>query len=220
MTSIEWLIYLDMPRNRSKGRETSGQTPKKLIDVAIDLFSRKGFKGTSIRDIAAEMGMTTSNIYHYFGTKSGVLSAIRHQTLEPIIREFKRISSLDLPPLDRFTLLLRTHLTYMDAHRKESKIFSLSEESLSSGKNAVEKKFHRETFLIYRSEIERLLSSMGRQGNATIAAFNTLGTVIWFLRWYKPRGHNSLEEVIEAITGYVLHGIIGDCPQGGKASKA
>lgn len=209
-----------MPKNRARGLETSRQTPKKLIDVAIDLFSRKGFKGTSIRDIAAEMGMTTSNIYHYFGTKAGVLSAIGRQTLEPIIREFRRISSLDLPPLDRFTLLLRTHLIYMDAHRKESKIFSLSEEALSSGKNDLNKKFHKETFLIYRSEIERLLSSMGRKGDSTIAAFNTLGTIIWFLRWYRPGGRNSLEEVINTIIEYVLHGIIGDCPPGGKASKA
>jgi len=209
-----------MPKNKTKGIETSGKTPKKLIDVAIDLFSRKGFKGTSIRDIAAEMGMTTSNIYHYFGTKAGVLSTIERQTLEPIIQEFRRITSLDLPPLDRFILLIKTHLTYMDTHRKESKIFSLSEETLSSGKNDLNKKFHKETFSIYRSEIERLLSSEGRKGNSTIAAFNTLGTVIWFLRWYHPGGRNSLEEVTNVIIAYVLHGILGDYPSSGKASKA
>ena len=135
-----------MPKKRLKGKEISGQTPKKLIDVAIDLFSRKGFKGTSIRDIAAEMGMTTSNIYHYFGTKAGVLSAIERQTLEPIIQEFRRITSLDLPPLDRFILLIKAHLTYMDTHRKESKIFSLSEETLSFGKNDFNKKFHPGVF--------------------------------------------------------------------------
>jgi len=209
-----------MPKNRAKGRKTSGQTPKKLIDVAIDLFSRKGFKGTSIRDIAAEMGMTTSNIYHYFGTKGGVLAAIERQTLEPIMREFRRIASLDMPPLDRFILLLRTHLTYMDAHRKESKIFTLSEETFPSNKRSLNKEFQTETFSIYRSEIERLLSSMGRKGNSTIAAFSTLGVVIWFLRWYRPDGRSSLEEVINAIIEYVLHGIIGDCPPGDKASKA
>jgi AcrR family transcriptional regulator len=208
-----------MPKNRARRPEISGKTPKKLIDVAIDLFSRKGFKGTSIRDIASEMGMTTSNIYHYFGTKAGVLSAIERQTLEPIIQEFRRITSLDLPPLNRFILLIKTHLIYMDTHRKESKIFSLSEETLS-GKNDLNKKFHKETFSIYRSEIERLLSSEGRKGNSTIAAFNTLGTVIWFLRWYHPGGHNSIEEVINAIIEYVLHGIIGDYLPGDKPLKS
>ena len=53
------------------------QTNKdKIIRVAIDLFSAKGFKGTSIRDIASAMGMSISNIYHYFGNKEGLWLAI------------------------------------------------------------------------------------------------------------------------------------------------
>ena len=112
-----------MPKKNIHEPDITGNTPRKLIDVAIDLFSRKGFKGTSIRDIAAEMGMTTSNIYHYFGTKSGLLSAIERQTLEPIMQEFRRIKDLNMPPLERFTLLIRTHINYMDTHRKESKIY-------------------------------------------------------------------------------------------------
>jgi TetR/AcrR family transcriptional regulator len=198
-----------MPEKKLKVRETSSDTPKKLIDVAIDLFSRKGFKGTSIRDIAAEMGMTTSNIYHYFGTKSGVLAAIEQQTLEPIMKEFRRIAVLDMPPLERFSLLIRTHLTYMDAHRRESKIFTLSEENFPQSNRNLNKRFQTETLFIYRTEIERLFSSMGRNQDTTIAAFNTLGVVIWFLRWYSPDGPSSLDEVIDSIIKFVLHGIMG-----------
>jgi AcrR family transcriptional regulator len=199
-----------MLRKEKGGRGKSSQTSKKLIDVSIDLFSRKGFKGTSIRDIAAEMGMTTSNIYHYFGTKAGLLSAIEQRTLEPLIKEFRRIASLDLPPLDRFKLLIRTHLTFQDSHRNESKIFSLREEPFPNSKKDLNKKFQTETFFIYRSEIERLLASKGRKGNSTIAAFSALGAVVWFLRWYHPDGRNSLEEVIQAITDYILYGVIGE----------
>jgi AcrR family transcriptional regulator len=205
-----------MSRKEKEGRGKSSKTSKRLIDVSIDLFSRKGFKGTSIRDIAAEMGMTTSNIYHYFGTKAGLLSAIERQTLEPLIKEFRRIASLELPPLDRFKLLIRTHLTFQDSHRNESKIFSLREESFPHGKKDLNKKFQTETFFIYRSEIERLLASMGREGNSTIAAFSTLGAVVWVLRWYNPEGSSSLEEVIEAISEHVLYGIIGERPPNDK----
>ena len=198
-----------MSRNKGKSPTTSSKTPEKLLAVAIDLFSTKGFKGTSIRDIASKLGMTTSNIYHYFGTKAGILAAIERQTLEPILSEFRRIAGLNLPPVDRFTLLIKTHLAYMDTHRKESKILSLSDETLlSSGKNGLTRRVHKETFSIYRREIERLLSTEGIRGNATIAAFNTIGTVIWFLRWYRPGGPNSLDEVTDNIVSYVLHGIL------------
>jgi TetR/AcrR family transcriptional regulator, cholesterol catabolism regulator len=195
----------------SKNRESSSQTSKKLIEAAIDLFSRKGFKGTSIRDLAAEIGMTTSNIYHYFDTKEGLLAAIEQQTLEPITREFRRIASIDMPPLDRFVLLIRTHLAYLDVHRKESLIFSsLSEETFPPGRKDLNKKFQTETFFIYRSEIERLLSSIGMKKNSTILAFSTLGSIIWFLRWYRPDGGMTFDEVANAIIDYILSGITGN----------
>ena len=199
-----------MSRNKAKSPTTLSSTPEKLLVVAIDLFSRKGFKGTSIRDIASKLGMTTSNIYHFFGTKAGILAAIERQTLEPILSEFKRIVGLDLPPLERFTLLIKTHLSYLDTHRKENKILSLSDETLlSSGKNGLTRRYHKETLSIYRNEIDRLLSTEGVTGNATLLAFNTLGTVIWFLRWYRQGGPNSLEQVTDSIVSYVLHGILG-----------
>ena len=200
-----------MAGSGKKSSEISKETARRLIEVAIDLFSRKGFKGTSIRDIAAEMGMTSSNIYHHFGTKEGVLRAIERQTLEPITREFRRIASLDLPPLDRFSMLIKAHLAYLDLHRKESLIFStINEETFPADRKDLNKKFQTETFFIYRSEIERVLSSMGKQGNSTVAAFSTLGSIIWFLRWYRPQGEKSFDEVANSIIKYILYGIIGN----------
>jgi TetR/AcrR family transcriptional regulator, cholesterol catabolism regulator len=204
-----------MPGTGKKSREISRETAKRLIEVAIDLFSRKGFKGTSIRDIAAEMGMTSSNIYHHFGTKEGVLRAIERQTLEPITREFRRIAILDLPPLDRFSMLIKAHLAYLDLHRKESLIFStINEETFPADRKDLNKKFQTETFFIYRSEIERVLSSIGKQGNSTVAAFSTLGSIIWFLRWYRPQGEKSFDEVANSIIKYILYGIIGNGSSG------
>ena len=52
------------------------ETSQKIVDVAINLFASKGFKGTSIRDIANAADTTVSNIYYYFGNKEGLLFAI------------------------------------------------------------------------------------------------------------------------------------------------
>jgi TetR/AcrR family transcriptional regulator, cholesterol catabolism regulator len=202
---------MPMPRNKLTAPQMSKQTAKKLIDVAIDLFSRKGFKATSIRDIAADMGMTSSNIYHYFRTKQGVLAAIERQALEPITHELRRIASLDMPPLERFSLLIRTHLAYLDIHQKEGLIFAtLHEETLPPDAKDLNKKFQMETFFIYRSEIQRLLASMEKEGNPTVAAFSTLGSVIWFLRWYRPRKEKTFGEVADSIINYILCGVIGE----------
>jgi len=195
--------------------ERSKQTSQKLINVAVDLFSRKGFKATSIREIATKMGMTTSNIYHHYGTKAGLLSAIEKNTLTPLIDELRRIKNLDMPPLDRFVLLIKTHLRFMHTHRKESKIFTFFEEASESGKA-----FQIETYAIYRSEIQRLAESRGREIDITVATMCTLGAVLWFLRWYRPGGRLSIEEVLDSISEYVLSGIIGDDELNVKKTRA
>ncbi|HVY74155.1 MAG TPA: TetR/AcrR family transcriptional regulator [Puia sp.] len=47
-----------------------------LMDKAELLFSRKGFEGTSVRDIAEEAGINTAMISYYFGSKEKLMEAI------------------------------------------------------------------------------------------------------------------------------------------------
>lgn len=193
-----------MPKKKKIDREASKGTEKKMIEVAIDMFSRNGFTGTSIRDIAAQMGMTSSNLYYYFSTKEKMLTEIERQTLEPIIQEIRRVSTIDLPPDERLALLIKLHLEYLDAHRKASRIFSFSEDKLPG--NRV---FQQEAYSIYKSEIARLLSSYGKKEDPTVITFCTLGVIMWFLRWYRPDGKLPLDEVISALIKFIMQGILG-----------
>jgi AcrR family transcriptional regulator len=47
-----------------------------LLDSAELLFSRKGFDGTSVRDIAEEAGINTAMISYYFGSKEKLMEEI------------------------------------------------------------------------------------------------------------------------------------------------
>lgn len=47
-----------------------------LIEVAIDLFSRKGFGGTTTKEIAAAAGVTEAIIFRHFATKQDLYRAI------------------------------------------------------------------------------------------------------------------------------------------------
>lgn len=44
----------------------------RILAAASSLFTRKGYNGTSTRDIAAEAGVSLGNIYNYFGTKEEI----------------------------------------------------------------------------------------------------------------------------------------------------
>ncbi len=51
-------------------------TKKKIYEVAIKLFAKKGYKATSMREIAKEVGIAVSAIYNHFKSKEEILDAI------------------------------------------------------------------------------------------------------------------------------------------------
>jgi len=54
----------------------AGSTRERILQVALDLFGRQGYSGTSIRDIANRMGMTKAAVYYHFPSKENLLADI------------------------------------------------------------------------------------------------------------------------------------------------
>ena len=52
------------------------QTKDKIFDVALDLFSKKGYDSVSIRTIASEVGIKESSIYNHYSSKKEILMSI------------------------------------------------------------------------------------------------------------------------------------------------
>ncbi|MBI5602206.1 MAG: TetR/AcrR family transcriptional regulator [Deltaproteobacteria bacterium] len=190
---------------------------EKLLKTAIDLFAAKGFRGTSIRDIAQAMGMSISNIYHYFGSKEGLLLAILEESSQRLVYRLKEITQKDMEPLERFELLLETHIRISEARMNEAKIFSLDEEHLSPEGNKVNRQIQREILNIYLGELKTLKKSGHiHSRNLTVLAFNIFGTINWLLRWYRTDGALTLEQICREIISFILYGVIGN--KGNKSS--
>ena len=182
---------------------------EKLIEVASNLFAAQGFKGTSIRDIARAMGMSISNIYHYFGNKEGLLLEILKYSSALLAERLHRLEKMDIDPLEKFRLLIHSHLCFSMEHSDKSKIFFLDEDHLTPEGREINLKIQREIFQIYTSQL-RILAEAGyiRSQNITIMAFNIIAMINWHLRWYRPDGQLTLEETIYEIINFVLHGIL------------
>jgi len=56
----------------SKGSKTKA----KILKTALKLFSSKGYKATTVRDIAGAMGMKQSALYNHFKNKDAILEAL------------------------------------------------------------------------------------------------------------------------------------------------
>ena len=52
------------------------KTKQKILEVAVDLFSQKGFSGVSIREITRNVGIKESSLYNHFQSKDDILTQI------------------------------------------------------------------------------------------------------------------------------------------------
>src|SRR5579875_285709 len=51
-------------------------TRERILDVALDLFTRKGYAETSLREIAAALGFSKAALYYHFASKQDILLAL------------------------------------------------------------------------------------------------------------------------------------------------
>ncbi|WP_197383440.1 TetR/AcrR family transcriptional regulator [Mycolicibacterium mengxianglii] len=72
------------PADAAEDLQTRADTRQRLIDVAVDLFTRFSFAGTSLQMIADELGFTKAAIYHHFRTREQLLDAVVAPMLEQL----------------------------------------------------------------------------------------------------------------------------------------
>ena len=66
-----------MPEQSVNSAPTKGsKTKEKILKTALKLFSSKGYKATTVRDIAGAMGMKQSALYNHFKNKDEILETL------------------------------------------------------------------------------------------------------------------------------------------------
>lgn len=81
-------VRIAAPRRSQEDR--TRRSRKHILAAALKLFSRRGYHGTSIRDIAEASRASTGNVYHHFPDKEAIFNAL-------IQEYFEAISSPDHP---------------------------------------------------------------------------------------------------------------------------
>ena len=58
---------------------------RRILDAAARVVRRKGLDATRMRDIAAELGMHTGNLYYYFRDKGELIAFCQEATLDRLL---------------------------------------------------------------------------------------------------------------------------------------
>ncbi|HEX3125735.1 MAG TPA: TetR/AcrR family transcriptional regulator [Thermoanaerobaculia bacterium] len=64
-----------MARRRTQASKSEAST-QKVLKAALSLFSRQGFRATSMRQLARRAGLSVGNLYHHFGNKERIFQRL------------------------------------------------------------------------------------------------------------------------------------------------
>lgn len=118
------------PSNRMTGDKRRMQ----ILHIAIELFSKKGFSGTTTKEIAAAAGISEAMVFRHFATKEELYSAIL---------DYKACEGEDLTPRlwvgnaiaeeDDFKVFYSLAINALERHEKDTKFMRLLMHSALEG---------------------------------------------------------------------------------------
>ena len=82
-----------------------------LLSESMRLFNLKGYRNTSMEDIAAQVGMPASGIYRYFSGKSDILAAAFRRAADRLSAEFSAVTSTVTQPEEALTAVIDAYVT-------------------------------------------------------------------------------------------------------------
>lgn len=83
-------------------------TRQRIVEIAECLFRQLGFQKTTVADIARELGMSSANVYRFFGSKSEINEAVAHHLMGEVERAGEAIAAENSSASGRLRKLVRT----------------------------------------------------------------------------------------------------------------
>ncbi|NTW03210.1 MAG: TetR/AcrR family transcriptional regulator [Oscillochloris sp.] len=93
-----------------------------ILDQALQLFAARGYDGVGVQEICVAAGITKPTLYHYFGSKRGLLTALVQERTATFRADLAEVTAYagDLPKS-----LERVALTYFAFATREPLLYRL-----------------------------------------------------------------------------------------------
>ena len=188
----------------------AGGRREELLRIAGSLFAQRGFRNTTVRDIADTAGILSGSLYHHFDSKESMVDELLDTFQTELFDTYDAIVSSDRSPLAKIEAVVRASFDAIDQHHSEVAIFQNDATYLSS--------FERFGYLIERNARFRdLWSGLLKEAMAAgeLRADLDVDLVYRFLRdtvwvavtWYRPGGTLAVTEVADQYLAILFQGI-------------
>jgi TetR/AcrR family transcriptional regulator, cholesterol catabolism regulator len=193
-----------------KDTHASATRRDELLEIAAELFAEKGFKNTTVRDIADAAGILSGSLYHHFDSKESMVDEILQTFQTELFAAYDEVIASDADARTKIERAVRLSFEAIDEHRYEVAIFQNDADFLGG--------FERFGYLAERNAQSRqvwmTLLNEGVQTGALRADLNIeltyrfIRDTVWVaVRWYRPGGELSHTEVADQYLTILLDGI-------------
>ena len=196
-----------MAVTRRRGRTAGESTSEEIRSVALDLFYKRGFQATTLRDIAAKVGIQVGSLYNHIASKGELLFEIMENVMLDLLEDQRQVAETP-DVVERMRLLVYHHVKFHGERAEEVFVGNSELRSLSRAQRARVVALRHEYEQMFMDELQDGI----RQGkflpvDVQVTAYGILAMTTWVAAWYSSRGRLSLEEIAEIYTALVLRGI-------------
>ena len=169
-----------------------------VLESATRLFTEKGYEAASVRDLAAELEIRPSSLYHHFPGKQHILFAICMRMQTDFNAEVMPELVAERPPDEAIAAAVRRHVIF--GHRRKGEVVvnirerrSLPPEQLAQV-NVLRREYRDTMARVIEAGCERGVFCVGEPKLAAMAIVDMINGLA---HWFKPRDEEDLERMAD-----------------------
>jgi len=197
--------YTSMARPRLADRRPYDRD--RVVDVAVQVFTERGYDGATMTDIARALGIHKTSIYHYVSGKEELLDDAVKRALNALHGMLAEPGATSGPAVERLRYVVRRTVEIMVRQLAEVTVLLRVRGNTATERWAVSRR--RE----FDHAVQRIVGEAIASGDLRDDVDTALVTRLIFgmsnsvTEWYQPRGRLSADEVARAIETVVFEGL-------------
>lgn len=189
---------------------SSGQiTAQAIRREAARSFAERGYEGTSLRQIAADVGIKVGSLYNHITSKEDLLFSVMGGTMDALNADLERALKGKEGPLDQLIAFVGCHIRFHAEHAQRVFIGNTELRSLHADARRSITVERRK----YREQLESLIVEVQQAGlsdtlNPRLHTFSVVAIGTHVSSWYRPDGEFDLEDIVRDYTKIVLRSLM------------
>jgi TetR/AcrR family transcriptional regulator, cholesterol catabolism regulator len=187
-----------------------------LVRLAGELFAEKGFRATTVREIADAAGILSGSLYHHFDSKESIGDEILSGFLNDVLGGYREAVAAGGNPRATIERIVRSSAVALTEHRAALTMLQNDWNHFSAQPRfAYLRSAMREIEQIWVAELEAgKAAGLFRSDLDARLTYRLLRDVLWIPIQWRPGGDRgwSTEQVVEAFLRLVFDGITAGAP--------